>query len=109
MRMREGLLRVGDGYTDFVEPHRIKDLECLTHRDEFTRIVQIHESTSKLSSLHPISNLFLSGCTTVVLTLSKRFCQCDSISCPAASIHVSTALARSGRIERMLSSALGDF
>lgn len=43
------------------------------------------------------------------LTLSNFLCQCTSDSLPAASIHVSTALARSGLIARILSSALGDF
>lgn len=42
-------------------------------------------------------------------TLSKRFCQYVSISLPAASIQVSTAFARSGRIDRTASSAFGDF
>jgi len=42
-------------------------------------------------------------------TLSKRFCQYVSISLPAASIQVSTAFAKSGRIDRIASSAFGDF
>ena len=42
-------------------------------------------------------------------TFRRRRCQYGSHSCPAASMHSSTAFASSGRILRMLSSALGDF
>lgn len=46
------ILLVGDGYTDFVVPHRIEDFESLAHGDEFARIVEVHERSTELSSLH---------------------------------------------------------
>jgi hypothetical protein len=112
--LRKDVLFVGDRNTDFEVPNSIQDFQSLTHSNEFTRIVQIHERPSELSSLSsapssPLSLFSSASPWEARHTLSKRFCQYVSTSLPAASIQVSTAFAKSGRIDRIASSAFGDF
>ena len=99
-------LIVCEGNADFEIPHSIQNFECLSHTYKIGWIIQIHESSSKLRRLgyqqyirypHPFK-----------LTLSNLRCHVASHSLPAASIQVSTALARSAFIPLTASSALAD-
>jgi hypothetical protein len=48
---RKDVLFVGYWYSYFEIPDSIQDFQRLTHSNEFTWIVQIHERSSELSSL----------------------------------------------------------
>jgi hypothetical protein len=57
---RKNVLLVGDWYTYFEIPHRVQHLQRLAHRNEFTRVVEIHERSAELCSLSSAFSLSLS-------------------------------------------------
>ena len=104
------LLGIGQRYPDLVEPDRVQHLQRLAHSNEVTRVVEIQESPTKLCCLkiHHVSNKARQFRNRKGQTLRSRRCQYGSHSWPAASIHSLTAAASSGRMLRMLSSALDE-
>lgn len=96
------VLVVGDGDADFVVAHSVQHLERVRHADEVIGVVEVKEGAAELRGLQCQHR------TRRIVTLSRRRCHVTSHSWPAASMHVSTARARSGRMLRIASSALGD-
>ncbi len=100
-------LCISDGYSDLEKPHGVEYLQRLSHVDEIGRIVKIKEGLAKLCCLTrrqwPACRIRRND-----HTFRRRLCQYGSHSLPAASMHSSTADTSSGRIDLMLSSALGD-
>lgn len=71
--------------------------------------MEVQESTTELCGLETKVDMCVENLEGVEIhTLRRRRCQYGSHSCPAASMHSSTAFASSGLMLRILSSAFGD-
>lgn len=100
-------LCIGDRYANFEKSHGVEHFQRLSHVDKIRRIIEIKEGLAELCCLTKRQRQAcrIGGNSH---TFRRRICQYGSHSLPAASMHSSTADASSGRIDLILSSALGD-
>ena len=119
--VRWHILRVSDGNADFKIANGVQYFQSLSHVHEIRRVVHVEERTPEFCGL----KITASVCLTQAFedqeasgnlqknemmraqTLRSLRCQCGSHSLPAASMQSSTALARSGLMLRIFSSAFG--
>jgi hypothetical protein len=99
-------LGVGNRNANLIMPNSVKDSQCLTHGNKICRIIEIDVPASKFRRLRQLMNMI--SFLVELLTLRRRRCHTGSHSNPAASVHSSTAAARSGCKLRTLSSALAE-